>query len=677
LYRLSIVVVLNGVLLAFVGLVQFFSSPRNVLFWTFASDGNVFGPFICRNHFAYMMNLSLGLGFGLLLCVGQRDESKGTAWESISELLQKPTLLWVASALTLMCAGLVCSLSRGGVVAFLSAAIVCTAIKLWYARGTIRFRAAIALASFGLIAVAWLGGDFASKRLATLWERNVLEEGRSQLWKRSFTLVPKSPLLGAGLGTYGVAEPLTRTPADGSAFEPEHAHNDYLEILIEGGIAQLGICLLLIAVLIRAGLSALAKYHDTWRGRLVLGTLFSLTTMFVQSFVDFGLHVPALVVLATIIAALLLNLASHDENSVPESRLPTPGQRLAAFGAVAVLACVSLFLVESSWRAERAERYRLAASRVENADTKIAYLDAALAYTPDDPRLQVATAEAYRERFGRSQNQLRTALTAHLLCEVGLDPWPAVLVPWDKMADSIVDSDLRLAARHHLSARRACSLLPQPHLFLAAYPHVLSRGERRSNYLQRACMLDPANAKSWYIAGLCAYQDGDHAGAWRCWRSSLQCEITYLPKILETMRNSISADELRTVLPEEPSLLYAAAQQLEKMGMSDQEIDSILKHALEVLQRDDVTDANQLALQGRLQTRLQQLTEARASYRSALALDPRNTAARFELGELLVRAGQLAEARQELALVISIQPNNEKAQTLYDRVLRELAERSN
>ena len=43
------------------------SSPKDTVFWTFQTDGAVFGPFICRNHFAFYLNLCLGLTTGLFL----------------------------------------------------------------------------------------------------------------------------------------------------------------------------------------------------------------------------------------------------------------------------------------------------------------------------------------------------------------------------------------------------------------------------------------------------------------------------------------------------------------------------------------------------------------------------------------------------------------------------------
>jgi O-antigen ligase/tetratricopeptide (TPR) repeat protein len=673
LYRLAIVVVANGVLLSFVGLVQFFTSPRNVLFWRYESEGHVFGPFICRNHFAYLINLSLGLGAGLLLCA--RKSGTDGRWDSARGLLQEPAVLWLASALTLMGAGLVCSLSRGGVAAFVSAALVCVIVKLWHSPGTLRLRSALVLAAAGLAGVAAIGGDYAGKRLATMWETNVLEEGRGSVWSRSLSLVNQSPLLGTGFGSFRFVEPLTRTPADGSDIVHEHVHNDFLEAAIEGGIVQMMICAGIIAVLLYAAVSAHGRLRDRWEGNLVLGALFGMTAVLVHSVVDFGMHIPAVTLLTTIIAALLLNLSHDADIPTTEPAAPSAGGRLAGFVGVAVLLAVAFFLVESAWRTEQAERYRLAASRVDDVDRKIEYLEAALAYTPGNALLEVSAAEAYRERYTAAQDRLHLQLTAQLAFQPVVQGWPGTVSWTSAWSESPAADDLQLALRHQLLARAACPLLPQPHLFLAAYPQIVVGAERPGRHLQRACRLDPANAKSWYVAGLCEYQDGNYAMAWASWRHSLSCNSAHLPPILDAARQTLSTEQIRReVLPDDPPVLFAAAQHLDKAGAPDADIHVLLTDALRLLESNTNKDGGQLALQARVQSRLERLPEACESYRQALARSPRDAALRLELGELLVRAGQLTDARSELVALLNMHPDNERARSLYDDVLRDLAE---
>src|SRR5262245_16099027 len=49
--RVAVVALVNGSLLALLGLLQFFSSPRKLIYWTFPTEAAVFGP-VNRNDFA-------------------------------------------------------------------------------------------------------------------------------------------------------------------------------------------------------------------------------------------------------------------------------------------------------------------------------------------------------------------------------------------------------------------------------------------------------------------------------------------------------------------------------------------------------------------------------------------------------------------------------------------------
>ncbi|MGL4554726.1 MAG: hypothetical protein ACRC33_26465, partial [Gemmataceae bacterium] len=108
--RLAAVALVNGFLLALVGLLQFFSSPRDVIYWSFRSPAQVFGP-MNRNDFACHLNLCIGLGVGLLL----------SARRVKSRLADDPLSLWIGAALVLMMAALAVCLSRGGIVCLVGA----------------------------------------------------------------------------------------------------------------------------------------------------------------------------------------------------------------------------------------------------------------------------------------------------------------------------------------------------------------------------------------------------------------------------------------------------------------------------------------------------------------------------------------------------------------------------
>ena len=82
------------------GIAQSLSSPRNVVYWSIATQGAVLGPFICRNHYPFYLNLCIGLAQGLLRPprpdAAERQAPEDSALARAQEFLLSPGV--VASA---------------------------------------------------------------------------------------------------------------------------------------------------------------------------------------------------------------------------------------------------------------------------------------------------------------------------------------------------------------------------------------------------------------------------------------------------------------------------------------------------------------------------------------------------------------------------------------------------
>jgi tetratricopeptide (TPR) repeat protein len=316
-------------------------------------------------------------------------------------------------------------------------------------------------------------------------------------------------------------------------------------------------------------------------------------------------------------------------------------------GAGAALA-VGLVLVAEAWKAEGAERYRLAAVRCKGAtdpaarDRQRAYLRAATALEPGDSALQIELARAYHDEFERGG---ATAVTDYL----------------------------RPSLRGYLRARALCPLGYEAHLRLAAHVRDLARSDGISSYLDRARVLRPYDARVWYLCGAREAAAGRPGPAWQCWRRSLECSDDFLPSILEESARALSGEEIADhVIPERSALLVQAAALLEARPDGAASARPLLGKALRLLEsRAGPLSAEELHAKARAHRALGQAAEARQAYEALLAREPRW---RYEFVQLLYEEGQLPEARRELVILLEQEPANAPARDLYRAVLRDLAD---
>jgi O-antigen ligase len=114
-------------------------------------------------------------------------------------------------------------------------------------------------------------------------------------------IIKNHPLIGTGLGAFGVV--YTGYDSRNGMYRLEQAHNDYLQILSDGGIVGAVIGLFFVVSLFRMGFSRRDSRDDFRRG-VATGALAGCFAVLVHSFFDFTLHTPANALLFLVLAAL-------------------------------------------------------------------------------------------------------------------------------------------------------------------------------------------------------------------------------------------------------------------------------------------------------------------------------------------------------------------------------------
>ncbi len=293
-------IMIFGFLLAIFGLTQSFTSPTKVYWMRELNQSTAFGPFINRHHFAGYMELTIALPLGLLFA-GAVDKEK--------------RLLFIFIA-GLMGVALVMTASRGGIISLVAEImffVIATGMFPKYSehrhrRSTrlkalgVRLALAAALLVSLFIGVLTLGGEMSINRLIVdSVNTNDPTTGRAHFWSVTLEIIKAHPWIGTGLGAFGVV--YTKFDTRNGLFRLEQAHNDYLQVLSDGGIIGAVLALGFVGLLFYRAF-ARARSRDDFRRGVALASVGGCFAVLVHSFFDFTLHTTSNALLFLVLAAL-------------------------------------------------------------------------------------------------------------------------------------------------------------------------------------------------------------------------------------------------------------------------------------------------------------------------------------------------------------------------------------
>lgn len=311
--RLARGVVFIGFLLAIVGIIQkamlgdaAFSGMRIYGFWQ-PEDllSTPFGPYVNKNHFAGWMLMAIPLALGLAigpaqsLAPSRRSLRSMLVWLSESEGGGMALYLVAAMVMTF---SLLMTGSRSGTACLIALWLGVTVVAGRRAsRRTTLVAGALSAAAL-VIALQWAGHDARLDRFVTDNDSLAM---RLDIWRMSTRIVRDFTLLGSGLDTFGTASILYQTA--GKDLHYNEAHNDYLQVLVEGGFVTAA---LLVVALIGIVVSAMARLRSREDGVelhwIRLGALAGVGAVGLQSLVEFSLQMPGNAALFVVLLALVL-----------------------------------------------------------------------------------------------------------------------------------------------------------------------------------------------------------------------------------------------------------------------------------------------------------------------------------------------------------------------------------
>jgi len=274
-----------------------------------------YAQFINRDHFAFLIEMALGLGLGITVC-------RGISGARLALYLIAAIPMWIA---------LVLANSRGGILSMLCQVLILAwllgwrrtahrieneqtpahpGIRLFRKARSLAARAILIIALFAaaVIGVVFVGGDPLVQKLDAIsieLDPKIAESYtlRLNIWQATRELIKDHPVAGVGFGGYWIA--ITRYHHSSGEITPQEAHSDYLELMTSGGIIGLAIGVWFVIAFVQAARRKLLIAENYDRA-VTLGALVGIVTVAIHSLVDYGLHVTINTLLLTALVSIVL-----------------------------------------------------------------------------------------------------------------------------------------------------------------------------------------------------------------------------------------------------------------------------------------------------------------------------------------------------------------------------------
>ncbi len=307
--RLIYILAGMGVFQAFYGMFELYRDNPRILFYEKEINLDVVtGTFVSQNHLTGYLEMIIPLTIGLILA---RMDVFALAGKKFKDSLIHISSRGMAAngilsaAVVVMSAGVIMARSRSGAFSLVLIFILFAGLSSLLFRRTLLESSWAKWAVWTLFVLVVVFAMYAGieRTMQRFSMENLTQEQRPQFWSNTVDIVLDFPLFGTGLGTFAYVYP---------AYEDfgiygllQHAHNDYLEYFSELGLFGMIFLLGGILYVVFFSVAEWKKRRDSFVKGTGLGALISLVVIGVHSVTDFNLHIPANMIVFTVVLTLL------------------------------------------------------------------------------------------------------------------------------------------------------------------------------------------------------------------------------------------------------------------------------------------------------------------------------------------------------------------------------------
>ncbi len=639
------IIVIFAALLATASIIEHFASfkstadPNRTVFWIrkLAHGGSPFGPFVNRNHYAAWMGMIFPIVLGLFLFYQPIPGRQSWRERIIGFLLQNRTnthiLLGVAAVL--IAGSVFFSLSRGGIISLCLASIIFIfmVILLRPKRGGSKRALGIFIIIFLLVGT--LGWDPILRRFAEIHDIHGAMAGqRWTIWQDSLAIARHFPAVGTGFGTFTDIYPRYGHFTDNLIVK--HAENDYLEWLVEGGVAGMLLISWFLITCVYKTLQALRKRKDTYAIYLCLGTLAGIISILLHGLVDFNLHIGANGLYFFFLLGLFVS-AAHTRRHCPDTSTLLSGSDISrdtvvryllpvGCGAVILAALCGLI---GQWTHASIKDVRLAPKIPHPALAEMTHRSRrACRLDPLNDRFEFTAGNI--DAFGRR----KVSALKHYRSAVQLNPAKGAYL--QRLATF-------LAARQQYAAA--------DRLFRAAIKY------------------DPATSERYLADATWRFSRGQKEDALASLQQAMNLDPGHTEESLTLMvLNKIPEKEMATALPRRVVPYLRFARYLVQIGNVDL-ADAIFRQALHLIPGEKPVKWTYFEAVYRFYMHRGRLDTAGKVLRNALKRLPKNVPLRLRLADLYRSLGQMDQAVIEYRRALHVAPANREIKRLLKKAL--------
>ncbi len=306
-WKISLVIVACAVVGLVLGLAQKSLGPASGLYFYGDTTTNIAsGTFANRNFFAAQLFTSIPFLAAI-----------ATTLSHSRRLHPSLVLVFAFIYMALLVVGLGTTGSRGGIIlAFVS---VLLSVLYVYRHpvsskhgGNSRWKIYAVLTCFVLIVQVGMLG------ITRLAKTDPVQDYRTDIYAVTLTAIKTYFPVGSGFGTFVPVYQQFETPRIIIASYINHAHNDWLEIVLEGGAPALALLLVFVVLYLSLIVSASRMAFSVPQHVYYRAAGVTVFLLLMHSIVDFGLRTPALLSLFSVCCGILVNSQARGRLSEPQ-----------------------------------------------------------------------------------------------------------------------------------------------------------------------------------------------------------------------------------------------------------------------------------------------------------------------------------------------------------------------